>query len=47
MPSTNGHGPRRAALYRRVSGDEQKTKGYSYPTNAPSSSRTVLRRASR
>jgi site-specific DNA recombinase len=31
MPSTNGHGPRRAALYRRVSGEEQKTKGYSLP----------------
>ncbi len=31
MPSTNGHGPKRAALYRRVSGEEQKTKGYSLP----------------
>src|ERR687893_2057843 len=31
MPSTNGHGPRRAALYRRVSGEEQRTKGYSLP----------------
>jgi site-specific DNA recombinase len=31
MPSTNGHSPRRAALYRRVSGEEQKTKGYSLP----------------
>ena len=31
MPSTNGHGLRRAALYRRVSGEEQKQKGYSLP----------------
>jgi site-specific DNA recombinase len=31
MPNTNGHGPKRAALYRRVSGEEQKTKGYSLP----------------
>src|ERR671916_996172 len=31
MSSTNGHGPRRAVLYRRVSGEEQKTKGYSLP----------------
>ncbi len=31
MPSTNGHGPERAALYRRVSGDEQAKKGYSLP----------------
>ena len=31
MTSTNGHGVRRAALYRRVSGEEQKTKGYSLP----------------
>src|SRR3712207_4874552 len=31
MPSTNGHGQRRAVLYRRVSGEEQKTKGYSLP----------------
>jgi site-specific DNA recombinase len=28
MPSTNGHGPRRAILYTRVSGEEQKKKGY-------------------
>jgi site-specific DNA recombinase len=31
IPSANGHGPKRAALYRRVSGEEQKTKGYSLP----------------
>jgi hypothetical protein len=31
MPSTNGHGPKRADLYRRVSGEEQKTKGNSLP----------------
>jgi site-specific DNA recombinase len=31
MPSTNGHGSKRAALYRRVSGEEQKTKGFSLP----------------
>jgi len=31
MPSTNGHGPRRAGVYRRVSGEEQKKKGYSLP----------------
>ena len=31
MPSTNGHGPRRAALYRRVSGEEQKQKGLCLP----------------
>jgi hypothetical protein len=29
MPSTNGHGPKRAILYARVSTDEQATKGYS------------------
>ena len=29
MPSTNGHGPKRAILYTRVSGDEQKKGGYS------------------
>ena len=29
MPSTNGHGPKRAILYTRVSGDEQKKRGYS------------------
>jgi site-specific DNA recombinase len=31
MPSTNGHGPKRAILYARVSGDEQAKKGYSLP----------------
>jgi site-specific DNA recombinase len=31
MPSANGHGPKRAALYRRVSGEEQKKKGFSLP----------------
>jgi len=31
MPSTNGHSPKRAALYRRVSGEEQKEKGYFIP----------------
>jgi site-specific DNA recombinase len=31
MSSTNGHGPKRAALYRRVSGEEQKQKGFSLP----------------
>jgi site-specific DNA recombinase len=31
MPNVNGHGPKRAALYRRVSGEEQKTRGYSLP----------------
>jgi DNA invertase Pin-like site-specific DNA recombinase len=29
MPSTNGHGPRRAILYSRVSTDEQARSGYS------------------
>jgi site-specific DNA recombinase len=29
MPSTNGHGPRRAVLYARVSTDEQAKSGYS------------------
>ncbi len=29
MPNTNGHGPKRAILYARVSGDEQAKKGYS------------------
>ncbi len=29
MPSTNGHGPRRAILYARVSTEEQAKKGYS------------------
>lgn len=29
MPSTNGHGPKRAILYTRVSGDKQRDYGYS------------------
>jgi site-specific DNA recombinase len=29
MPSANGHGPRRAVLYARVSTDEQARSGYS------------------
>jgi hypothetical protein len=29
MPSTNGHGPKRAILYARVSTDEQTRSGYS------------------
>src|ERR671939_1732222 len=29
MPSTNGHGPKRAVLYARVSTDEQVRSGYS------------------
>jgi site-specific DNA recombinase len=29
MPSTNGHGPRRAILYARVSSAERAKKGYS------------------
>jgi site-specific DNA recombinase len=31
MPSTNGHGPKRAILYARVSTDEQAKSGYSIP----------------
>jgi site-specific DNA recombinase len=31
MPSTNGHGPKRAILYARVSTDEQARTGYSLP----------------
>jgi DNA invertase Pin-like site-specific DNA recombinase len=31
MTSTNGHGPKRAILYARVSGEEQAKKGYSLP----------------
>jgi site-specific DNA recombinase len=31
MPTTNGHGPKRAVLYARVSGEEQAKKGYSLP----------------
>src|SRR5215204_6513197 len=29
MPNTNGHGPKRAILYARVSTDEQARSGYS------------------
>jgi site-specific DNA recombinase len=29
MPSMNGHGPKRAILYARVSTDEQARSGYS------------------
>jgi DNA invertase Pin-like site-specific DNA recombinase len=29
MPTTNGHGPKRAVLYARVSADEQARNGYS------------------
>jgi site-specific DNA recombinase len=28
MPNTNGHGPKRAVLYARVSTDEQARSGY-------------------
>jgi site-specific DNA recombinase len=31
MPSTNGHGPKRAILYARVSTDDQAEEGYSVP----------------
>jgi predicted site-specific integrase-resolvase len=31
MPNTNGHGPKRAILYARVSTDEQARSGYSIP----------------
>jgi site-specific DNA recombinase len=31
MPSTNGHGPKRAVLYIRVSTEEQSKSGYSIP----------------
>jgi site-specific DNA recombinase len=31
MPSTNGHGPKKAVLYARVSTDEQARTGYSLP----------------
>jgi site-specific DNA recombinase len=31
MPSTNGHGPKRAVLYARVSTDEQAKSGFSIP----------------
>jgi hypothetical protein len=31
MPNTNGHGPKRAILYARVSTDEQARSGYSLP----------------
>jgi site-specific DNA recombinase len=31
MPSTNGHSPKRAILYVRVSTDEQSKSGYSIP----------------
>jgi DNA invertase Pin-like site-specific DNA recombinase len=31
MPNTNGHGPKRAILYARVSTDEQAKSGYSIP----------------
>jgi site-specific DNA recombinase len=31
MPNTNGHGPKRAILYARVSTDEQAKAGYSIP----------------
>ena len=31
MPSTNGHGPKRAILYARVSTEEQSKSGYSIP----------------
>jgi|SRR3954466_504219 site-specific DNA recombinase len=29
MPSTNGHGPKKAILYARISADEQAKSGYS------------------
>jgi site-specific DNA recombinase len=31
MPNVNGHGPKTAVLYARVSGEEQAKKGYSLP----------------
>jgi hypothetical protein len=33
MLNTNGHGPKRAILYSRVSTDEQARTGYSSPSN--------------
>ena len=44
MPSTNGHGPRRAGVYRRVSGEEQKKKGYSLPDQRAERLSTAPRR---
>ena len=36
MPNMNGHDPKRAILYARVSGDEQAKKGYSLSDQADS-----------
>jgi len=33
MSSINGHGPKRAILYVRVSTEEQAKSGYSIPSN--------------
>jgi DNA invertase Pin-like site-specific DNA recombinase len=32
MSSTNGHGPKRAILYARVSTEEQARSGYPWPS---------------
>jgi DNA invertase Pin-like site-specific DNA recombinase len=35
MPNTNGHGPKKAILYARVSTDEQARSGYSLAQQIP------------
>ena len=47
MPSTNGHGPKRAILYARVSTDEQAKSGYSVPDQLGHSGPMLLRKVTR
>jgi hypothetical protein len=47
MPSTNGHGPKRAILYARVSTDEQARSGYSLAQQLEALRRTPTERATR
>jgi DNA invertase Pin-like site-specific DNA recombinase len=45
MPSTNGHGPKRAILYARVSTDEQAKSGYSLAQQGSGSPHVVYKQS--
>ena len=47
MSNTNGHGPKRAVLYARVSTDEQARSGYSLAQQLEHSENTLLMKGTR
>ena len=47
MPNTNGHGPKRAILYARVSTDEQARHGYSLDQQIKALREWAVREATR